>query len=213
MNESDALKVDFTKLFIGPYTMAAPPYESIYQIGDGQMMGDSTMEVVEIYRQAGFDISDSYFDAPDHISAELEFMCVLFAKCSVSNQAGDLDANKLYQPLLKNLLVDHLGCWVPLFAQKVKANANTVFYGILAEITDKVIQHDLKHHLIWYQFARVSGSIPVTASIELILIIAVSKKHKFLVQPSARSWSLLQKPGQSSKPEAVGKSAKQKSAE
>ncbi len=144
VEEEDEIIVDFTRLFIGPYTMAAPPYESIYRKGDGQMMGDSTMAVVGIYRQGGFDLSEDFFDAPDHVAAELEFVCALLGRKMASNQAGDLKDVKLYEDLLKRLMVDHLNSWIPLFAQRVKEKANTEFYRILAEITDRVIQVDTR---------------------------------------------------------------------
>ena len=75
-----ALKVDFAKLFVGPYQLMAAPYGSVY-LDDGRtLMGDSTFDVKNRYREEGLDTAKDFKDAPDHITAELEFMYYLVFK-------------------------------------------------------------------------------------------------------------------------------------
>lgn len=63
----------YTALFINSYpTLPCPPYESYYK--EGRLYGDSTEEVRRIYRQNGLEFS--HVEAPDHISAELEFLAL-----------------------------------------------------------------------------------------------------------------------------------------
>ena len=76
----EKLQVDFSRLFIGPYRLLAPPYGSIYLEKDYKVMENSTVDVRERYRQAGLDISAKFKDAPDHVAAELEFMYFLIFK-------------------------------------------------------------------------------------------------------------------------------------
>ena len=40
-NNLEPLGVDYTKLFVGPYTLLAPPYGSVYLDGERRVMGDS----------------------------------------------------------------------------------------------------------------------------------------------------------------------------
>jgi putative dimethyl sulfoxide reductase chaperone len=83
----EALPVDYTRLFIGPFSPLAPPYESVYR--GGEVMGASTAAVMGLYRMAGFDLSGDFHEAPDHIAAELEFVYVLQAGQSQCKMAGE----------------------------------------------------------------------------------------------------------------------------
>ena len=76
----EPLKVDFAKLFVGPYQLSAAPYGSVYLDGGRKMMGDSTLDVRDRYMEAGLDTAKTFKDAPDHISAELEFIHYLIYK-------------------------------------------------------------------------------------------------------------------------------------
>jgi TorA maturation chaperone TorD len=76
----EPLKIDFSKLFVGPYKLFAAPYGSVYLDSERQVMGDSTLDVKTRYREAGLDTAKNFKDAPDHISAELEFMYYLIFK-------------------------------------------------------------------------------------------------------------------------------------
>jgi len=44
MDDVQLLMVDYSKLFVGPYQLLAPPYGSVY-LEDGKLMGESTMDV------------------------------------------------------------------------------------------------------------------------------------------------------------------------
>ena len=65
----EAFKVEFSRLFVGPYEMLAAPYGSVYLEDGRRMMGDSTLDVKNRYREAGLNTAKTFKDAPDHISA------------------------------------------------------------------------------------------------------------------------------------------------
>ena len=103
------LKVDYARLFVGPYTLLAPPYGSVYLEPERRIMGNSTMDVIKRYRQSGIVVAGDFKDAPDHITAELEFMHYLIYKEIEANNRGD--ANSTFTCLLnqQSFLQDHLG--------------------------------------------------------------------------------------------------------
>jgi len=72
----EALKVDFARLFVGPYKLLAAPYGSVYLDSGRTMMGDSTLDVKNRYREAGLNTATNFKEAPDHITAELE-LCII----------------------------------------------------------------------------------------------------------------------------------------
>ncbi|MHC4236772.1 MAG: TorD/DmsD family molecular chaperone [Planctomycetota bacterium] len=136
----ESLKIDFTRLFVGPFKVLAPPYGSIY-LEDGKIMGESTIDVRDWYEKEGLDVVIN--DAPDHITMELEFMYFLVTKQTQATNAGNLQDIQLYQQKQASFLYSHLARWIPQFAKNVQVNAQAEFYGKLAQITEEFVQKDL----------------------------------------------------------------------
>ncbi len=74
------LVIDFSRLFVGPFKLLAPPYGSVYLEGGRRIMGNSTLDAHDRYREVGLDISGDLKEVPDHIAIELEFMYYLVLK-------------------------------------------------------------------------------------------------------------------------------------
>jgi len=140
----ESLQVDFSKLFLGPYSLLAPPYGSVYLEDSRKIMGDSTMDVLRIYHQAGLDVAPTFKETPDHISTELEFMYFLIYK--EIEALGARDEQDFIHKLRtqKAFLRAHLGCWVAQFAQTIKNSAQTDFYKNLADTTHIFIAEEMK---------------------------------------------------------------------
>lgn len=141
MDDVESLKVDYSKLFVGPYELLAPPYGSIYLEGR-KLMGDSTMEVQNWYAEEGLEITLK--EVPDHIAIELEFMCFLISRETEAISGSDPENAIHYLEKQKAFMEIHLGQWVSEFADRVKKRAETEFYRNLANVTDSFIQRDLK---------------------------------------------------------------------
>lgn len=140
----ETLKIEHSKLFVGPYKLLAPPYGSVYLEGEGTLMGNSTIDVRNMYREAGLDVSEGHKDAPDHISAELEFMYFLIFKWVESVEKSELDGVKEHLNRQMGFLENHLGAWVSEFAERVEDNAETEFYKNLARCTQIFVEKDLE---------------------------------------------------------------------
>jgi len=138
----EELKVEYARLFVGPYTLLAPPYGSVYLEPERRIMGNSTMDVINRYRQSGLVVADDFKDAPDHIAAELEFMHFLIFKAVEA--AGQDDGDQVVASLInqQSFLEIHLGAWVHEFADKVIQNAAISFYRNLARATETFIKDD-----------------------------------------------------------------------
>lgn len=136
------LAVEYARLFVGPYTVQAPPYGSVYLDPERRIMGDSTTDVIKRYRQSGLVVAEDFKDAPDHITAELEFMHYLIYQEIEAARLGD--ANSLFTCLIdqQSFLKYHLGAWVSEFAINVIDNAKTSCYQNLARVTDGFIEDD-----------------------------------------------------------------------
>ncbi|MCP4377351.1 MAG: molecular chaperone TorD family protein [bacterium] len=139
----EKLQIDHARLFLGPYKLLAAPYGSVY-LEEGVLMGNSTMNVEEFYRQEGLEASDE--EVPDHITAELEFMCVLIGKEIEAVEAGHRDIIGQYRQKQKAFLDLHLGTWIAEFTDKIQQSAQTEFYKTLGRITGQFVQED--HQLL-----------------------------------------------------------------
>jgi TorA maturation chaperone TorD len=115
----ESLKVDYTRLFVGPFKLLAPPYGSVY-LEDNRVMGVSTLDVRSCYESESMDIVIK--EAPDHIAVELEFMYYLVVK--------QIEATKEEDPRITE------------FTENVQENAQTEFYKTLAGLTEMFVQKD-----------------------------------------------------------------------
>ena len=141
----DELEIDYTKLFVGPYKVLAPPYGSIYLDTARTVMGPSTIDVRDRYLSVGLDISENFKDAPDHIKAELEFMYYLIFRQIEALKESDFESALAYLETQRSFLADHLGAWVAEFAANIEKNAETEFYKNLALLTKVFVHGDFKN--------------------------------------------------------------------
>jgi DMSO reductase family type II enzyme chaperone len=138
------ITIDHAALFVGPFSVPAPPYGSVYLEDKRQLMGASTMDVRRHYRSIGLDLSQDFNEAPDHICAELEFMHVLVHQAIAAVDAGDHDLLAAAIGRQQAFLERHLGAWVPAFADRVAEHAQTDFYRLLASVVRGFVAEDLK---------------------------------------------------------------------
>jgi TorA maturation chaperone TorD len=128
----EGLLIDYTRLFLGPVDARATPYGSVWLGPDGLAMQDSTMAVVALYEEGGFELSEDFRDLPDHVAAELEFLYLLLFR---EGRAGADDA----VALRKRLLGEHLGRWIGPFTEAVKTGAQCGFYRELGDLTNRFV--------------------------------------------------------------------------
>ena len=118
----DQLAADYAAIYLNN-RFGASPYESVW-LSDEHLACDRSMfELREIYAAAGWQVSDwrSRFD--DHLVLQLQYLRQVLASATV-------DPEKLA------VFIDqHLGYWLPDWAQRVSAHCNTAFYAALAELT------------------------------------------------------------------------------
>jgi len=147
-------QVEYARLFVGPFKVPAPPYESVFRVESrGSIMGESTLEVRRLYREEGLDLSAEVRDLPDHILAELEFMSYLCGREAELRSAGSAEA-ETYLKKQESFLSSHLTRWIPLFSQTVSTASREDFYRLLAGLTAEFIALD-------YDYVRmlVSSSV------------------------------------------------------
>jgi putative dimethyl sulfoxide reductase chaperone len=137
-----SLTPEFTRLFIGPFHPPCLPYGSVYMEKDRTLMGDSTMDALTRYRNLGVDLDQHFKEAPDHICAELEFMCLLVYKELSGIRSGDPGQVQQMLAHQQSFLSKHLIQWIPLFTDRVMEHADSSFYMDLARATRVFVEED-----------------------------------------------------------------------
>jgi TorA maturation chaperone TorD len=127
------LEVEYNRLFVGPGHLPCPPYESVYSKDRpksefGLLAGPSLTDVEKLYSKAGFFVSNSFKDYPDHIAVELEFMGHL---CERESESRDDEAEK-WTDEEAGFLNDHIGRWSSSFADAILAATTCPFYTAAA---------------------------------------------------------------------------------
>lgn len=139
LQESTAkdLQVEHAALFIGPFELLAPPYGSVYLDGNHKIMGDSTVSVQNMYRQAGLQLEEK--EVPDHIALELEFASYLAGKVDEQLNNNELDEMEETKALYTHFLHNTLIRWVPEFCQRIRLETKHAFYSSLSNCLEKFI--------------------------------------------------------------------------
>ncbi|MHC4462620.1 MAG: TorD/DmsD family molecular chaperone [Planctomycetota bacterium] len=137
--ELESLKVDYTRLFVGPFKLLAPPYGSVY-LEDNRIMAESTIDVGKWYEKEVLNVLIK--GPPDHIAMELEFMYYLAVRQIQATKEGNSQDIQLYQNKQKLFLCSHLARWLSKFTENVQKNAQTEFYRKLAGLTETFVHKD-----------------------------------------------------------------------
>jgi TorA maturation chaperone TorD len=132
-SELEDLLWEYTRLFIGPYKLPCPPWESVYMSPKKLMMQEAYDEVRDYYNKAGLTVNNQGIMA-DHIGAELNFLVVILQKAN-----SDPEKEQYYRNLAKGFLAEHIIKWVPQFARDMEDAADLLLYKELAKTTLKLL--------------------------------------------------------------------------
>lgn len=134
MADVTELAKEYVRLFRGPAKALVYPYASMYL--DGEIMGPSTMWAIDLYTQAGLQVSGDFKDLPDHVTTELEFTSYLYHAEAEHLSIGEAEEAARFADLRGRFIQEHLARWIPLFAQQIEKHTTAPFYRGLAAITD-----------------------------------------------------------------------------
>lgn len=141
------LAVEYTKLFLGPGKHVAP-FESVHHEradGDwGRLWGADTATVNRFIEATGLEFQSDYEGLPDHITVELELMQKVTSREAQAWEDEDEESALYCLQIEKRFIEEHLSEWIPVFCEKVIAEATMPFYQEVTEITRDFIELDEK---------------------------------------------------------------------
>ncbi len=135
----EAMRIDYTRLFIGPGTVLTPPWESVFFSEERLTFQESTLRVREWYRRFGLEMKKLHSEPDDHIGLELEFLAHL-AKlgAAASQETGEAPGELL--DAQKSFLTEHVLTWAPVLCGQVRDQARSNFYRGIALMTRGVLK-------------------------------------------------------------------------
>lgn len=138
----EQLHWDYTRMFIGPYQVPAPIWESAYLNREGLLFQEETLRVRRQYLKNNF-VSLQYGQEPeDHLGLELDFMYQLsnlmpgLAKEGYIDQLTNVIEDQYY------FLTEHPLNWTPKFIEKVILHSETEFYKGMVKILNGFLKID-----------------------------------------------------------------------
>lgn len=120
--ELNELAADYAAIYLNN-SIGASPYESVWLDNDHLACQHSMFELRELYAAAGLEVPNWRQRYDDHLVCQLQYLrhCLL--------------QDEIDWAALATFIDDHLGYWLPDFAQRVTQFGKTDFYAGVAEVT------------------------------------------------------------------------------
>jgi TorA maturation chaperone TorD len=135
LDAEEQLLEDYSALFLVP-PVPVPLNAGLYL--DGGLLGRGTQAMLQRYGEAGLAPDERFRDLPDHISMQLEYVAVMFARAAEGDPSCAARANEFLAQFV-------LG-WIPAFRQALQASAQRIpaarAYGALAAILEAAARHE-----------------------------------------------------------------------
>lgn len=138
----ESVKSEYMRLFVGPATLVAPPWESVYRGEDAVLFQEVTLEVRETYRGYGL-LPEGYpHVADDSLALELAFLAKLAERAVEDLQNGDETGLGRLLEGSEEFLTRHLLAWFPAFLQRLGKSPTRVLYPQLCRILGRFLERD-----------------------------------------------------------------------
>lgn len=135
---------DYTRLFVGPAALPAPPWESVYLEGKRMVMQPSTLDIRNVYRAHGF-LPALYPRVPDdHLALELDFLASLAAEACDAYDRGDEGRMRDALEASGDFIADHPLKWIDAFACDLEEKGGSDFYACAAKALASFMAADVR---------------------------------------------------------------------
>ena len=134
----EELSVDHARLFAGPESPPAPPYESVWtdvdpMSGKPIINGPSTFAVTAAYEEQGLSRVPDHLDLPDHVATEAEYLCYLCEREATAWLGGEADPAKELRAVQQQFVTAHLGRFAREFCRAIAIEGRETCYAAFAD--------------------------------------------------------------------------------
>ena len=107
----EVASVEYTRLFVGPPSPAAPPWETMYRGSTNVGFGEATFEMRNCLHDLGLELSNENRQYEDHMGIELLYLSEL-CRCAVN---GENCENQL-----RSFIAKHPLSWIDVFLDRIE---------------------------------------------------------------------------------------------
>lgn len=128
----DAVQSDYTRLFVGPGKVGAPPWESVYFHDEEMLFQEETIQVREWYARFGLQIERLHSEPDDHLGLELAFLAHLAGQAVSACEQGEAEKLGRLTSAEQEFAAEHPLKWISAWCDRVATHARTDFYRGIA---------------------------------------------------------------------------------
>lgn len=129
--------VEYTRLFIGPPSPAAAPWETAYRGNTTVGFGEATFQMRELLREAGLELRNDNNQYEDHMGIELLYLSTLCAR-TAEGQVEDATAREV----TAGFIDEHPLAWAEAFRLRIaEAAPGGYFDGLVALVRAVLVWH------------------------------------------------------------------------
>ena len=126
--DAEAAKLEYTRLFLGPDKLIAPPWESCYTAKERALFQESTLQVRSWYQQYSY-VPAGYPSHPDdHISLMMHFLALTTERAKACFEQGLLCGYKNLLEGQKLFKKNHILNWIPEYSADMEKSDSKLFY-------------------------------------------------------------------------------------
>jgi TorA maturation chaperone TorD len=139
------LRDDHRRVFSNVISLDCPPYETLF--GNDHVFGQSYVmgDIAGFYSAFGLQLSQDIHERLDHLSVELEFLHFLAYKESYAICHDSTEKLQTVVEAEKKFVKEHIGRWVPLFAEMLRKKAGFGLYKIIADLTAEWVSFEVAY--------------------------------------------------------------------
>lgn len=133
----ERVSVEYTRLFTGPPSPAAPPWETMYRTRDATVgFGEATLQMRALLREAGLELRNENRQYEDHMGIELLYLSELCRRKSCGE--GSVECEEI-----ASFMEEHPLSWIGKFADRIREAAPDGYFAVLVEACRKVLVRHL----------------------------------------------------------------------
>lgn len=139
-----SMQQEYARLFAHLGSAQCPPYETEFGYDNVFQKAEGLADIAGFYIAYGLDISSHQPDRVDFLGTELEFMAYLQLHEAYAREGEDPEHLDVCLSTQRKFLCDHLGRWVPTFAEILAANSVHRFYASMGLLLRHFVTHETK---------------------------------------------------------------------
>lgn len=132
----DKMEGEFNRAFVGPTTLVAPPWESVWVNEDRSLLQESTLDVRRAYAEAGFTVADKGATIDDHVAVECEFLARVYQQGIQALEEGNEGAARKSLDRAASFEHEHLSRMTTPLARALENRCPV--YAAIARLLDRM---------------------------------------------------------------------------